>query len=73
MTGEQWEYMDKLAELGKFEKWSHHQVTGSMTGEDVVKVMAKMYSYLFEIRCKDVINYKNVNFQLEGDDFKVVT
>lgn len=31
-----------------------------------------MYSYLFEIRCQDVMNYKNVDFKLDGDDFSAI-
>uniref|UniRef100_A0A1I7UJI9 ABC transporter domain-containing protein n=1 Tax=Caenorhabditis tropicalis TaxID=1561998 RepID=A0A1I7UJI9_9PELO len=59
---EQWEYMKKLSEMGGFDEWKY------------METIRKLYTWIMTERKKNVIGYKNVNFELvkETNDFNVI-
>ncbi|CAI2312056.1 unnamed protein product [Caenorhabditis sp. 36 PRJEB53466] len=62
LQNEQWEYLRRIAKLGRNEEWPY------------MKTIEKITTYLQELRKINVIGYKNINFELteDGMEYRVV-
>lgn len=62
LQNEQWEYLTRIAKLGRFEEWPY------------MKTIERITTYLQETRKSNVIGYKRINFELskDGMEYKVV-